>query len=360
MIQSFNSWSSLNESIASGTEKYLNAAGKKVKLTFKVQSPTKFVMKLINFEDIIINDKLTQEGINAITSFLNEEDSFTMAIGQLTPLFFKENFIVYTILRDGEIMGRTKQKIQFTIEKRKDAAGNALHANVTEATQFIDADSFSQMSQAAPTVLSQLTATAQQAQLPDPEPDEAVSSTETTTGTEETKKESGKKFLYTMRTNSKIYKMEFVQDGSITAKTQDGSDPNGTVSYDKANKKVMWSTTLDDATSKDSKVSKVTGTPLFFDSEITNSQDKSFLEKMFTDEAFRKKTIEEYEAEYASGEITAENLKNLLYYKDGTSIFTAQAAKTAETGKEGESTAAVQANVDALVKAMQQYSPKTT
>lgn len=347
MIKSFNSWSAVTETIASGTEKYLNAAGKKVKITYKVQSPTKFVMKLINFEDVIINDALTQEGISAIIAFLNEEDPFTMNIGQLTPMFFKENFIVYEILRDGEILGRQKQKIQFSIEKRKDASGKALYPSLSDAVHFINSKSFKAAAPTATTVLSQLSVTAQQAQLPDPKPEESTVSS----GTAETKKEKGKKFLYTMRSNSKIYAMEFAIDGTISAKTKDGSNPNGIVSYDSTNKKVMWSTTLDDATAKDVKISKVSGSPLFSDSEITNTQDKVFLEKMFTDEAFRNKIIEEYESDYATNEISPENLRNLLYFKDGKSIFVAQTPGT--TGQ----VATTQANIDAFIKGLEAYKP---
>jgi len=320
MIKSFNNWSSLTEAIAKGKDTMTDpTSGKTHKITYKVQSNTKFVMKIINDLDVIdASNKLTATGIEAIKNYLNDEDQFTMTLGQLTPSFFTKKFIVYTILKDGELFGRTKQKIQFEIIDRNDASGAPVHPNITAGIQFIDDVSFKALSTLAPAIVTDLLNTANQAQLPDPAADDAKAKD---AGNNETKKEQGKKFLYTMRTNSKLYKMEFIENGSITAKTQDGSDPNGTVSYDTQNKKVMWTTTLDDAESKDSKLSKSTSTPLFSDSEITNTQDKTFLEKMFTDAAFRKKTIDDYEKDYASTELTPENLRKMLFYKDGKSIF---------------------------------------
>jgi len=336
MIKSIGSWSEVNESIATGKDVMVDPAGKRHKVTYRVQSPTKFIVKIINDLDVISNDVLTPNGIAAITDFVNGEVPFTRAIGQLTSIFFEKKFIVYTVLRDGEILGRTKQKIQFSIENRLDASGKPAYPNIPAEIQFIDAKSFESLSNLAPTIVSQLNQTAQQTTLVDPVPEEEPAPTPAKEeGTEETKKDRGKKFLYTMRTNSKLYLMEFNDAGAIVAKTQDNTDPNGTISYDATNKKVLWSTTLDDATSANTKISKSSGLPLFVDSEITNVQDKAFFEKMFTDEAFRNKIIDEYEAEYKSGEITAENLKKMLFYKDGKSIFTVVApASVAPTAKD--------------------------
>ena len=366
MIKSFNSWSSLTEAIAKGKDTMIDpTSGKKHKITYKVQSNTKFVMKIINDLDVIdASNKLTATGIEAIKNYFNEEDQFTMTIGQFTPSFFTKKFIVYTILKDGELFGRTKQKIQFEIIDRNDAAGAPAHPNVTAGIQFIDDESFKALSALAPAIVTDLLNTANQAQLPDPTAADPVKPAETENA--ETKKEQGKKFLYTMRTNSKLYKMEFIENGSITAKTQDGSDPNGTVSYDAQNKKVMWSTTLDDADSKDSKISKSVATPLFTDSEITNVQDKTFLEKMFTDDAFRKKIIDEYEKEYASTELTPENLRTMLFYKDGKSIFGTNAPaetavnpeeKTAGLSKDQE--AAFIKGIEDMSKAINPSAPVT-
>ena len=354
MIKSLGSWSEVSEAIASGKDVMVDPAGKRHKVTYRVQSPTKFIVKIINDLDVISNDVLTANGIAAITDFVNGEVPFTRAIGQLTSVFFEKKFIVYTVLRDGEILGRTKQKIQFSVENRLDASGKPAYPNIPAEIQFIDAKSFESLSNLAPTIVSQLNQTAQQTTLVDPVPEQEPAPTPAKEeGTEETKKERGKKFLYTMRTNSKLYLMEFNDAGAIVAKTQDNTDPNGTISYDAANKKVLWSTTLDDASSANTKISKSAGLALFVDSEITNIQDKEFFEKMFTDEAFRNKIIDEYEAEHKSSEITAENLKNMLFYKDGKAIFTVVKPATAVVAAKSRS----QELADQLLKLMPKNSP---
>lgn len=316
MIQSFNSWRQINEAIASGSDKYLNTStGKKVKITYKVQSPTKFIMKLINYDDIISGNLLTQEGINSITSFLNGEPAFTREIGQFTDIFFNNKFIVYKIMADGSILGRTKQKIQFTIERRLDGTGNPLHPGVPATTKFIDSESFESLSKLAPQVLQQIVAAAQNTQLEDPVPDKQ----EVPTSNADTASLKGKKFAYTMRTNSKLYLMTFNESGNLIATTKDRSKPDGEVSYSKAESKVLWNTALDDAFSKDAKLSKELNAPLFHDMEITNTYDKDFFTKIFTDSAFRDKILKEYESE--GGDINAESIKNFLYYKNGNPIF---------------------------------------
>ena len=329
-MTSFNSWSSVNEAIAKGKDVMIDPnTGKKHKVTYKVQNRNEFIVKIINDLDILdASGKLTQSGINALISYLNEEDSFTMTIGQLTPTFFQNKFIVYTVLRDGEIFGRTKQKIQFKIENKVDDSGKAIYPNLAVTTQFIDADSFKAASELAQPIVQNLIQTAQQTTLPDPTPEETETAA-TTTNTE-TASEKNKKFLYTMRSNNKLYMMQFTENGSLDAKTKDNSDPNGNVAYSKATKKVLWTTSLDDSGSADTKISKEKGTPLFYDMEIVNSQDKTFFEKIFTDPAFRKKIIDEYEKEYAGLELTPENLRNMLFYKDGTSIFGSNVAATGE------------------------------
>lgn len=354
MIKSFDTWSSLTEAEARGKDVMVDSSGKKHKITYIVQSNTKFVMKIINDLDIIDTaGKITATGINALKDYFNNENQFTQKIGQLTPTFFKAKFIVYTVLKDGEIFGRTKQKIQFEILDRMDAEGKPKYPNVPPTSEFIDAPSFAALSTLSQQIIADLTKTAVAATLPDPQPEkeEDVKPTEN----KETKPDKGRKFAYTMRANSKLYLMEFAEDGTLIAKTKDGSDPNGTVSYDTANKKVMWATTLDDAQSKDTKVSTATGAPLFYDSEITNTADKTFLEKMFTDDEFRKKTLDEYDSKYASTELTPENLRNMLFYKDGTSIFGAAASAT--TGTEGatdtQSQGLSQANQAAFIKGLE-------
>jgi hypothetical protein len=332
MNTSFKSWNSLSEAIAKGKDTLIDPkTGKKHKITYKVQNTKQFVLKVINDIDLIDSstNRLMPDASAAIKNYFNDEDQFTMAIGQLTPSFFKNKFIVYKILRDGELFGRTKQKIQFNIEDRLDPEGKPKYPTIDQSVEFIDADSFKAAEKSGEPVVQNIIQTAQQTTLPDPAaPEEATPTTTTDTSTSVDK---GKKFLYTMRTNSKLYLMEFTEKGALVAKTRDGSDPNGEISYDSQNKKVLWNTKLDDSISKDAKLAKEKGTPLFYDMEITQSQDKTFLEKIFTDPEFRKKIISEYEREYSSSELTPENLRKMLFYKNGNPIF-AQPATSAETG----------------------------
>lgn len=348
MPQSFNSWNQINESLAKGKEKYLNpVSGKKAKITFRVQTAKQFVMKLINYDDIIDqSNKLTQPGIDALVTFLNSEESFVRTIGQITPEFFKTRFIVYTILRDGEILGRSKQKIQFLIEYRKDAVGNNLHPNVPENIQFIDSESFKALSKLAPQIVQSILQTGQGATLPDPRPDEAQPDSGENT------EYVGKKFLYSMRTNNTLYMMKFTDSLTLEATVKSGGDPNGTISYNESDKTVLWNTSLDDEEQeKGVTLSLRLQAPLFHDMEITNQFDKSFFIKLFTDPGFRQKILDEYEREYAGSEITAENLRKMLYYKDGNLIF--GAASAASPGSEEEDEATRIKNIAGALKAFE-------
>jgi hypothetical protein len=348
MQQSFNSWNQLNESLAKGKEKYLNpVSGKKAKLTFRVQTARQFVMKLINYDDVIDStNKLTQSGIDALTSFLNSEESFVRTIGQITPEFFKNRFIVYTILRDGEILGRSKQKIQFSIEYRNDAAGNPMHPNVPQDATFIDSETFKKLSEKAQPIVNSILQTGQNAALPDPRPDDAQPTGEKTDYT-------GKKFLYSMRSNNTLYMMVFSDSLTLTATVKAGGDPNGTVSYSESDKKILWNTSLDDESQEKGVVlSRRLQAPLFHDMEIVNTFDKSFFEKLFTDTAFRNKIIEEYEREYGGSEITAENLRKMLYYKNGEPIFGTPQSVEGTSGDSAEDEAArIQRAADTIQRA---------
>jgi hypothetical protein len=328
MIQSFNSWNQVNESLAKGKEKYLNpVSGKKAKITFRVQTAKQFVMKLINYDDVIDStNKLTQPGIDSLTSFLNSEEAFVRTIGQITPEFFKTRFIVYTILRDGEILGRSKQKIQFLIEYRNDAAGNPMHSNVPQDATFIDSETFKKLSEKAQPLVNSILQTGQNTTLPDPRPDDAQPTGEKTDYV-------GKKFLYSMRSNNTLYMMVFSDSLTLTATVKAGGDPNGTVSYSESDKKIVWNTSLDDESqNKGVALSRRLQAPLFHDMEIVNTFDKSFFQKLFTDTAFRDKILEEYEREYGGSELTAENLRKMLYYKNGELIF--GTPQSAEGGSE--------------------------
>lgn len=332
MAESFNTWQTLMEAKqrSSGKEVLIDSSGKRHKVKYRVQSDSKFMLKVINDLNLIRGAKVTDGGIAAIKNFLNAESAFTSIIGQLTQVFFQTNFIVYQILRSSQNGKRSVQKIQFSVQKRKNEADEVLHPGIADRIEFIDAETFQTLSELSPAIIKDLQNAAQKTKLDDPTiADEPVKfDVDAAVGTAETVKERGHKFLYTMRTNSKLYIMTFNEDGAIVANTKDGSDPNGVISYDSDSGNITWLTELDDNNSTGTQLSIAQNYPLFYDMDIDNSIDKEFIVKMFTDEEFRNKIIDEYEAEYKGADITADTLKEMLYYRDGTLIFGSETPTT--------------------------------
>ena len=318
MVNSFISWKSISESVATGKETLIDSSGKRHKVKYVIQDSSNFILKVKNDLNLINNGVITSAGINALKNFFNNEEAFTIKIGQLTSVFFKNKFIIYDIIKDTQSANRVIQKIQFSIQTRKDGSGNEIHPNIPANTEFIDANSFNAISTLSPEIISNLQKKGSSTNIDDP--------TENETGgdTPELKKERGKKFLYTMRTNSKLYIMEFNDEGDLSANTKDGSDPNGLISFKSAEDKIWWSTTLDETVSTSgSMVAKVHNYPLFYDMSITNEQDRSFFIKLFTDEEYRNTILDEYDSKFATSEVSTTNLKNMLYFKNGTPIFNA-------------------------------------
>jgi len=90
-------------------------------------------------------------------------------------------------------------------------------------------------------------------------------------------------------------------------------EPNGAVSWDGATKLSMWVTDADSL--------EVRNEPLYTDTEITHPTDKKFFERMFTDDKYLDQIIKEYEDEFGNSELGIDTLKNMLYYTDGSPIF---------------------------------------
>ena len=338
MAESFNNWSELMEANrARGKEVMIDSSGKRHKVKYRAQSSSKFLIKIINDANVIKSNKVTDSGISALKNFLNSESAFTSVVGQLTPIFFQKNFIVYQIGRNST-GPRSVQKIQFSVYERKDQEGTILYPNIPATLEFIDIDTFGTMSEMLPAVTKDIADAAARTELEDPVDDVDTEDGKgpIAKGNSETVSERGRKFLYTMKTNSKLYLMEFAENGGILATTRDGSDPNGIVSYGQ-NGIIVWSTTLDDNQTNGSKIAAAQNYKLFQDSEIVHEADKLFFTKMFTDETYRNQIIDEYESEYKSDELTAENLKGMLFYKDGKSIFGGGDANTTNNGTTGKS-----------------------
>lgn len=350
MGNSYNSWNSINEAWgASARGKQIikdPQTGKRQKIAFKVQSDNKILIRLVKMLSIVDSaGNITQQGASILTEFMNSQLAILNAIpggkGSINDAWFKDHLFIYTVLKDTQTREdegpaqNGREKIQLTIANRADfpslpAGAKFVNSNVASAGDTTP-------------VIQELVQDNQQTVVVDDtddganiiEDDLAIDDAE---GTEETEELVGKKFRYTMRTNQKLYLMEFTEDGAIEARAIEDNKPNGVVSWD--NPKVMWITDEDSGSA-----GWIQGwepdTPLYVDQEITNRIDKDFFTKIFTDKEFRDRIIKEYEDEWGDSELTAENLRNLLYYTDGAKIFpqAASAEKEADQGTYQTSTA---------------------
>lgn len=321
MAQSFSSWNLLNEAIAKGKE-ILTINGKTHKVKYRVQSKDKFIIKVVNDLDILDSTgKLTPAGEEAIIAFFNAEPAFTSQVGQLTPAFFEKSIIVYLVRKDSQSTSRQVQKIQFSVEPRLDSENNPKYPSIAQSERFVDEAKFKGASKESAEILTQSQTLLTKTQVEDPE----VIKTETVPEAPQDASIIGKKFLYTMRANSKIYLMEFTADAKLKATTQDGSDPNGELTYVPAAEgstdyTIFWDTTLDDS-SRDTAISKRVNANLYSDGALYNTIDRKFIYRMFTDKSFRDEQLKIFEDEYRASVVDAENLRRMLFYKDGTSIF---------------------------------------
>ena len=117
--------------------------------------------------------------------------------------------------------------------------------------------------------------------------------------------------------------MKFIEadgGGAIEATVKGEKAPNGTVSWESP--KIMWITDLDNAAVENEYSKWVDeAAPLYVDQEIINSVDVEYLTKMFSDKKFREDELNKYNVEFGGSEISVENIRNLLYYKDDSKIF---------------------------------------
>lgn len=333
MIQSFDSWRALNEAMAKGKEVFRDpTSGQIQRAVWKVQDSTSFMLKLIHQPDIIDESgKITQLGIDSITGFFNSQAAFIGAIGKLDSTFFSTKLLLYTVLADTE----RRQKIQFKVVDR------AMYLSIPKNVNYVSEVNMAYLEPEKSDAIVAEVKDKVKKEDTEEQPEKVVQKTEDQgKGTIETAKERGNKFLYTMRTNGKLYLMEFGPSGELIADVQKEENPNGVISYE--NNKVMWITDLDNKT-VGTKWMQQSSNPLYTDSEITNPQDKEFLTKIFTDIAFRNQTIDDYDVKYGKTELNAENLKNMLYYQDGTPIFAVPATPVegqTETGQMSQEQAA--------------------
>lgn len=328
MSRSFNSWNEVNEGLFStrGKHRILTPSGRRIKLVYVVQSNTQFLIKTVRANDVIDDSgKLTPKGAGTLSNFFNSQIGLVNTFGKLDANFFTKKVLVYKVVKDTE---RT-EKIQFTIIDRSIIQG------LDAKTQFISTDSLETAkanNQALSDVVTDTEQKAETTNTPE-EPEEVESGSEgDAQGTEDTKRAAGTKFRYQMRSNNTVYLMEFTVNGAIDATRVKGSGTEGAVSWE--DNKPMWYTNADDSAAQAEKAMKSTDA-LAMDTEITNATDKKFFTSIFTDDDFLQKIIDEYEEKYGSSEITAENLKNMMYHQDGTKIFQTEADDSTTASVEG-------------------------
>ena len=338
MANSFSSWNSINErNLSRGKQVIVDPqSGKRQKIAYKVQSDNKILIRLVRMLSIVDPaGNITPQGASILVEFMNTEMAILAAvpgaISGINDAWFKTYAFIYTVKKDTQTREdegpaqNGREKIQLTVVDRAD------FPMIPAGAKFVNASVIQGASADTSPVITDIIQDNQQTVQTDDTDDGANiipddQTEEDAEGTEETADLAGKRFRYTMRTNNKTYLMEFTEDGAIEARTLEvPGGPNGVVSYETsgASWKIMWITDYDAGTEP------WTGAwnalkPLYKDQEITNRIDRDFVYKMFTNKEFRDKILAEYEAEYGDSEITSENLRRLLYYKNGNAIFAEQ------------------------------------
>lgn len=350
MGNSYSSWDSINErTVSRGKQVIVDPqSGKRQKIAYKVQSDNKILFRLVKMLSIIdAAGNLTPQGANILVEFMNTQLGILSVLpearGGIKDTWFKKYAFIYTVKKDTQMREDEgpaqsgREKIQITVVNRADFPMIPAGAKFVNTTVIQGGAS----AETSP-IINDIVQDNQQTVVTDDtdqganiiEDDQTIEDAE---GTDETASLAGKRFRYTMRTNNKTYLMEFTEDGAIDARVIGETGPNGVVSYqtEGSSWKIMWITD-EDSTAEDWTAAwkALAAKTLFTDQEITNRIDRDFLYKMFTNKEFRDKILAEYEAEYGDSEVTAENLRKLLYYKGGSAIFPelAKAAKSTTDG----------------------------
>jgi hypothetical protein len=346
MVKSFSSWTQINELFGRGSViAHDSKSNVRQKMVWKVQDNSSFLVKLIRMPNFIDgNGNLTPDAIEFITKNLNSEQEFVKMFHSLTPEFFKSAFFVYTIVKNTD----NRDKVQFKMLSRSEYPG--LPANVN----FVDSNTVNQYlkPEEEPIVI----------QPDDDDEEPVVIDTDDDKKKEEQDKEpvkvsddekSSRKFIYLMRTNNVEYLMEFTPDfKKIAAKANKVGGTDGDVSYDQKSDTLPWNAEEGSLNLLD---------VLKSDTVITNGYDKNFLKKMFTDEAFRKKVLDEYIAKYGNSEINETSIKKMLYHRSGSLIF-AEAAPEPTVDSTGATTNAPDQGIsaDALTAGLKNLFGATT
>lgn len=322
MGNTFKSWDDVNESATRSRQVYVAPNGHRFKVVIKMQSNTEFMVKTVNEMQLLDgNSNMTNTGASAIKNYLNSQQAFLNTYGKIDNKFFATKFIIYTVKKDTARV----EKIQFTIVPRTEVEG------LDPKIQFVSTTALEAIKLNNEGLAGIVTGNVELA-----ETDEVDGTTEEIPegdvgdgqGTDITEESMGNRFRYTMRTNGIDYDCEIGEGGVIEMEPLKGKGAIGSIAWE--NKKVIWYTDADNSGAIDNM-------PLMMDTEIENPYDKKFFTSMFTDKAFKEKIIKEWEEKYGSSELTGETLKHMLYYRNGSPIFTASTTNASDV--EGASSA---------------------
>lgn len=332
-MQTFDSWKSVNEGVLKnrGRQVIVSPEGKRQVAVYKVQGNDRFMIKLIKMKSIIDEGgQLTTPGQSIIKDFINHQMAIVQAIGQLNDAWFTDKALSYKVKRDTQFNQeggkRGREKIQFIVINRAD------YPELPAGIQFVNAILLEE--KPVKDELEDLVINDDTPEDPIDQDEEQNQGEEDVIDDQEGGESAliGKKFRYYMRTNRKEYLMEFTSNGVLDCDVIGDTYPNGVISWE--DPKINWTTDYDERRGWEDLWE---GESMTSDQEITNKVDYEFLKKIFTDPDFRDRIIKEYEDEWASSEINPENLRSLLYYRNGTKIFATETASAPETRPEGES-----------------------
>jgi hypothetical protein len=291
-----------------GKEVFRDQTGKKHKVVWKAQDTNNFIVKLVaDYQWLDPESNLNLDGQSAILQFLNGENSFVNQYGKLDGAFFSKNIIVYSVKRDTD----RRQKIQFSIVDRATIMAKIKAASQEDQTMlnleglnFINA---SQLVAIDNQISTNIQTNLEKTILNVPSETEE-------TGTEETGTDEvdvipvtdvsliGKKFEYQSGADGKIYivtveKNEETGGLKFWAKSKDGT-------------KEGWVLLKEEEPIWDEKGRIVA---------ITNTKDREFFIRVYADSDYLKSLTDAFEKKYPEGfDFT---IKDILYYSDGTKIY---------------------------------------
>lgn len=332
MFNKLTTWEKLNESEA-GSYVLEGPDGKNQKITYKIQDNNSYLVKIKETANFVNNGQLNDYGKKELVNIHNAQEDLIRTFGKIDDSFFKEKLIIYVIKKDTD----KTEKIQLKILNRNAAP------SVTTGRNFVSAIALSNIQQGSEldSVIKDAVNKINTTDTPISPKDEVDAAAKPNAKLSEF---GGRSFRYDMRTNNKRYLMTFTDDGYLEANVIDKSKPDGTVSLKDG--KIMWDSEEDNNVSS-SKWADLSNRSLYVDCEITNKIDKENLTKVLTDKEYADKILTEYEEKYGYSEVTVENIKGMLYNRDGSKMFPEEGEnKSSGTGVESEKSDAAVLDTD--------------